>query len=102
MFRACRPARNLQVVMPIINAPFQHLLRVQPAAPLQGLPQEIVAPGHPLARAPRCNCFKNFFPFETSPGPRLTATSRRVQYYGADYVLREPRKTFRLTISTSF
>jgi len=25
-----------------------------------------------------------------------------LQLYGADYILREPRKTFRLTVSTTF
>ena len=65
-------------------------------------PQQIVAPGAPACTGPAATCFKDFFPFETSPGAAAFSYQQALQYYGADYVLREPRKTFRLTISTSF
>jgi outer membrane protein insertion porin family len=46
--------------------------------------------------------FQSFFPFATNPGAAQTSYQQAVQYYGADYILREPRKTFRLTVSTTF
>ena len=48
--------------------------------------------GHPT-------CFKNFFP-NTEAGD--FSFQQALQFYGADYILREPRKTFRITVSTSF
>ena len=46
-------------------------------------------------------------PLSTTTGaPNTTAGDysyqQALQYYGADYQLREPRKTFRLTVSTTF
>ena len=46
--------------------------------------------------------YPDFFPFATSPESAAFSYQQALQFYGADYVLREPRKTFRLTISTSF
>jgi len=93
---------DLQVVLPIINAPFMIYYAYNPLRLYKDIPQEIVAPGAPACTGPAATCFKDFFPFETSPGAAAYSYQQALQYYGADYVLREPRKTFRLTISTSF
>jgi hypothetical protein len=57
-------------------------------------------------------CYQNFFPNAQYPGASNYTFQQVVDYYDLDpqninpqqenYTLREPRKTFRLTISTSF
>jgi outer membrane protein insertion porin family len=93
---------DLQIVMPIINAPFMIYYAYNPLRLYKDIPQELVAPGAPACTGTTINCFKDFFPFATSPEAAAYSYQQALQYYGADYVLREPRKTFRLTISTSF
>jgi len=44
-------------------------------------------------------CFRNFFP---TSGAGNFSYAEAVQFYGADYTLREPKKTLRLTVSTTF
>ena len=46
--------------------------------------------------------FKDLFPFASAPGAAAYTYQQAVQFYGADYVLREPRKTFRFTVATTF
>ena len=94
----------LQVVMPIINAPFIIYYAYNPLRLYRDLPQQLVAPSGtqcPAGTAP-VNCFKEFFPFATSPAAAAYTYQQALQFYGADYILREPRKTFRFTVSTSF
>jgi outer membrane protein insertion porin family len=94
----------LQVVMPIINAPFIIYYAYNPLRLYRDLPQQLIAPSGtqcPAGTAP-VNCFKEFFPFATSPEAAAYTYQQALQFYGADYILREPRKTFRLTVSTSF
>jgi len=43
--------------------------------------------------------FRSFFP---NSGAGQYSYQQALQFYGADYQLREPRKTFRLTVSTTF
>ena len=43
--------------------------------------------------------FRNMFP---NSGAGQFSYQQALQFYGADYQLREPRKTFRLTVSTTF
>ena len=43
--------------------------------------------------------FRGFFP---NSGAGQFTYLEAIQLYGADYQLREPRKTFRLTVSTTF
>jgi outer membrane protein insertion porin family len=45
------------------------------------------------------NTFKSYFP---TSGAGQFSYQQALQLYGADYILREPRKTFRLTVSTTF
>ncbi len=92
----------LTVMMPIINAPFMIYYAYNPMRLFKELPQQLVAPSGSACSSTVLNCFKDFFPFATNPGAAAYTYQQAVQYYGADYVLREPRKTFRLTIATSF
>jgi outer membrane protein insertion porin family len=92
----------LQVIMPIINAPFIIYYAYNPLRLYKDLPQQLVAPSGAACSDKAINCFKDFFPFATSPEAAAYSYQQALQFYGADYLLREPRKTFRLTISTSF
>ena len=77
---------ELQVVMPIINAPFRIYYAFNP------LRLEEQADG------------KNLITREMFPpgGAGDYSYAQAVQLYGSRYQLREPRKTFRLTVSTTF
>ena len=92
----------LQVMVPIINAPFQIYYAYNPLRLYKDLPQQLVAPSGTACSGTAINCFKDFFPFATSPEAAAYSYQQALQFYGADYILREPRKTFRLTVSTSF
>ncbi len=88
---------ELQVILPIVNAPFRIYYAYNPLRLYKDLPQQLAvpnlcAPGNPL-------CFRNFFP---TSGAGEYSYQQAVQFYGANYTLREPRKTFRLTVSTTF
>jgi outer membrane protein insertion porin family len=81
---------ELQVILPIVNAPFRLYYAYNPLRLYRDLPQELaVSPAE----------FKSFFP---NDGAGQYSYQQAVQFYGADYILREPRKTFRLTVSTTF
>ena len=88
---------ELQVVLPIVNAPLRLYYAYNPLRLYKDLPQQLALPTYcsPGSTA----CFRNLFP-STEAG--LFSFQQAVQLYGADYVLREPRKTFRLTVSTTF
>jgi outer membrane protein insertion porin family len=96
---------ELQVILPIVNAPFRIYYAYNPLRLYRDLPQQ-------LATDPAT--FRNLFP-RANPACVPTAIvpcalsgagefsyDQAVQFYGADYQLREPRKTFRLTVSTTF
>ncbi len=81
---------ELQVILPIVNAPFRIYYAYNSLRLFKNLPQELtVTPQQ----------FRNFFP---TSGAGLFSYQEALQFYGADYTLREPRKTFRLTVSTTF
>ncbi|MEO6923016.1 MAG: BamA/TamA family outer membrane protein, partial [Bryocella sp.] len=84
---------SLQVILPIVNAPFQIYYAYNPLRLYKNLPQQ-------LAVSPQE--FQGFFPFATSPDAAKFTYQQAVQLYGADYILREPRKTFRFTVATTF
>jgi outer membrane protein insertion porin family len=87
----------LQVVLPVVNAPFVIYYAYNPLRLYRDLPQKLAVP---IYCAPGVTtCFKNFFP-DTEAGD--FTFQQALQFYGADYILREPRKTFRITVSTSF
>ncbi len=81
---------ELQVILPVVNAPFRLYYAYNPLRLYKDLPQQLaVTPAQ----------FQGLFP--NSDAGRFTY-QQALQFYGADYVLREPRKTFRLTVSTTF
>jgi outer membrane protein insertion porin family len=81
---------ELQVILPIVNAPFRLYYAYNPLRLYKDLPQQLAVPN---------STFQSFFP--NSDAGRFSY-QQALQFYGADYVLREPRKTFRLTVSTTF
>ena len=81
---------EIQVILPVVNAPFRLYYAYNPLRLYKDLPQQLaVSPSQ----------FQSFFP-NTDAGH--FSYQQALQFYGADYVLREPRKTFRLTVSTTF
>ena len=102
---------ELQVILPIVNAPFRIYYAYNPLRLFETVPQKLAV--DPFR-------FNDMFPKQdptcvshagVNGGPPvvctltpagLTTHDQAVQYYGANYILREPRKTFRLTVSTTF
>ena len=81
---------ELQVILPVVNAPFRLYYAYNPLRLFKSLPQELaVTPAE----------FQALFP---TTGAGQYSYQQALQFYGADYTLREPRKTFRLTVSTTF
>ena len=87
---------EIQVILPIVNAPFRIFYAYNELRLFKDLPQQLALPQTAAAGQPS---FQGLFP-NTSAGQ--FTYRQAVQYYGADYTLREPRKTFRLTVSTTF
>ncbi len=87
---------ELQVILPIVNAPFRLYYAYNPLRLYKDLPQQLAVP---LTGTPGVTTFQNLFP---SSGAGQFTYQQALQLYGADYILREPRKTFRLTVSTTF
>jgi outer membrane protein insertion porin family len=87
----------LQVVLPVVNAPFVIYYAYNPLRLYRDLPQKLAVPVNCTPGV--TTCFKNFFP-DNEAGAFTFAQA--LQFYDADYILREPRKTFRITVSTSF
>jgi outer membrane protein insertion porin family len=85
---------ELQVILPIVNAPFRLYYAYNPLRLYKDIPQQLAVPNS----GPN-NTFKSYFP---NNGAGQFSYQEALQFYGADYILREPRKTFRLTVSTTF
>jgi len=81
---------ELQVILPIVNAPFRLFYAYNPLRLYRDLPQQLAVPNETL---------RSMFP---NSGAGLFSYQEAVQFYGAQYQLREPRKTFRLTVGTTF
>ncbi len=81
---------ELQVILPIVNAPFRIYYAYNPLRLYKDVPQ---------ALATDDATFRSFFP---NSGAGQYSYLQAIQFYGADYTLREPRKTLRLTVSTTF
>jgi outer membrane protein insertion porin family len=94
---------ELQVILPIVNAPFRIYYAYNPLRLFKDLPQNLVLPAGCAAGAisyqQKQDCFAQYFP--TTDAGRFSA-GQAWQFYGADYILREPRKTFRFTVATTF
>ncbi|WP_255462422.1 outer membrane protein assembly factor BamA [Granulicella sp. WH15] len=87
---------ELQVILPVVNAPFRLYYAYNPLRLYKSLPQQLALPLTAPAGQP---VFRDLFP---NTGAGQFTYQEAVQLYGADYLLREPRKTFRLTVSTTF
>jgi outer membrane protein insertion porin family len=85
---------ELQVILPIVNAPFRIFYAYNSLRLYEDIPQKLAVPNN----GPN-NTFKSYFP---TSGAGQFSYAQALQLYGADYILREPRKTFRLTVSTTF
>jgi outer membrane protein insertion porin family len=85
---------ELQVILPIVNAPFRIFYAYNPLRLYKNIPQELAVPN-----SGPDNTFKSYFP---DSGAGQYSYAEALQFYGANYILREPRKTLRLTVSTTF
>ncbi|MGA9877045.1 MAG: BamA/TamA family outer membrane protein, partial [Solirubrobacteraceae bacterium] len=85
---------ELQVVLPIVNAPVRIFYAYNPLRLYKSVPQQLAVPNTGAG-----NTFESYFP---DSGAGQFSYLQALQYYGADYTLREPRKTLRLTVSTTF
>jgi outer membrane protein insertion porin family len=81
---------ELQVILPIVNAPFRLYYAYNPLRLYEDVPQQIAVTN---------GAFRTLFP---TSGAGLYSYQQALQLYGPAYQLREPRKTFRLTVSTTF
>ena len=81
---------EVQVILPIVNAPFRIYYAYNPLRLFEDLPQKLAVDN---------TTFRSFFP---NTGAGLYSYNQALQFYGANYQLREPRKTLRLTVSTTF
>ena len=90
---------ELSVLMPIINAPFRLYYAYNPMRLFEQPYCNDVVLGQKLESCSAELITRSMFP----PGGAGDYTYQEaMQAYGAQYVFREPRKTFRLTISTTF
>jgi len=87
---------ELQVILPIVNAPFRIFYAYNSLRLYEDVPQKLAVPN---SGPDAVNTFKGYFP---NSGAGQFSYQQALQFYGADYILREPRKTFRLTVSTTF
>lgn len=81
---------ELQVILPIVNAPFRIYYAYNPLRLYRNLPSQLAVSSAE---------FQGFFP---NTGAGQYSYQQALQLYGADYELREPRKTFRFTVATTF
>jgi outer membrane protein insertion porin family len=88
---------ELDVILPIVNAPFRLYYAYNPLRLYKNVPQQLALPN--TCSAGNTVCFQNLFP---SSGAGLFSYQEALSLYGPSYQFREPRKTFRLTVSTTF
>jgi outer membrane protein insertion porin family len=81
---------ELDVMLPIVNAPFRLYYAYNPLRLYEQIPQALAVSNEQ---------FRGMFP--ASQAGTYTY-QQALQLYGANYQLREPRKTFRLTVGTTF
>jgi outer membrane protein insertion porin family len=90
---------EISVIMPIINAPFRLYFAYNPLRLYETPTCHDVAGGGNKNSCTAELITRDMFP----PGGAGDYTyAESIQAYGAQYQLREPRKTFRLTVSTTF
>src|SRR5437868_8578053 len=81
---------ELQVILPIVNAPFRIFYAYNPLRLYRDVPQQLALDN---------KTFRSLFP---NSDAGLFSYQEALQLYGPSYQLREPRKTFRLTVGTTF
>jgi outer membrane protein insertion porin family len=81
---------EFQVILPIVNAPFRLYYAYNPLRLYKNLPQQLAVDNA---------TFRTMFP---DSGAGQYSYEQALQLYGSAYELREPRKTLRLTVSTTF
>ena len=91
---------EFQVILPIVNAPFRLYYAYNPLRLFKNLPQQLAMPTTCTGPTGVAGEFCSLFPMQTGAGQYSYAQA--LQLYGAAYELREPRKTLRLTVSTTF
>jgi outer membrane protein insertion porin family len=91
---------EFQVTLPIINAPFRLYYAYNPLRLFKDVPQQLAMPTTCTGQYGKAGEFCSLFPMNTGAGQFSYAQA--LQLYGASYQLREPRKTLRLTVSTTF
>ena len=90
---------ELSVIMPIVNAPFRLYYAFNPLRLYERPYCNDVVNGQKQSSCSAELITRSMFP----PGGAGDFTyGEALQAYGSQYVFREPRKTFRLTISTTF
>ena len=88
---------ELQVILPIVNAPFRIFYAYNPLRLYEDIPQKLALPN--TCAVGQTACFRSLFPAGDAGDYDY---QQALQFYGANYQLREPRKTLRLTVSTTF
>jgi len=88
---------EIQAILPIINAPMRVFYAYNPLRLFRDVPQQLALPN--TCAAGQTVCFQNLFP--NSDAGRFSY-QEALEVYGPSYQLREPRKTFRLTVGTTF
>jgi outer membrane protein insertion porin family len=81
---------EIQVILPIVNAPFRIFYAYNPLRLYKDVPQQLAVDNA---------TFRTLFPNNDAG---LFSYQQALQLYGPSYQLREPRKTFRLTVGTTF
>jgi outer membrane protein insertion porin family len=90
---------ELQVILPIVNAPFRLYYAYNPLRLFESVNQKLAVDNA---------TFRSMFPNSIAGnasyqlGAGAYSAQQALQLYGPAYELREPRKTFRLTVSTTF
>ena len=100
---------ELQVILPVVNAPFRIYYAYNPLRLFETLPPQCAAPGQnvpftPSSHVPPCLITPSLFPGNSvfPSGAGGYSYNQALSLYGQSYYLREPRKTFRFTVSTTF
>lgn len=100
---------EIGVILPVVNAPFRIYYAYNPLRLKEFYPGSCELPGvtgqaPPPSFAAPCLIKRSQFP--SLPGEAVGAGDytygQAVAFYGTSYYLREPRKTFRFTVSTTF
>ncbi len=84
------------MILPIVNAPFRIFYAYNPLRLEKNIAQQLPLPLTAPAGQP---VFRDLFP---NSGAGQFSYTQALRLYDAAYVFREPRKTFRLTVSTTF